>query len=89
MMGNYTFRPKCLARFPLGRPRPSEKKSRQINNLEHVVIGKVVQLCRNMLYLLAGVPNYGKSNFRLSCNIHHQDAMLLATFLRQLRGPNP
>jgi hypothetical protein len=37
-------------------------KSRQFNNLEHVVIGKVVQLCRNMLHLLAGVPNYGKSN---------------------------
>jgi hypothetical protein len=40
----------------------------------------------NMLYLLAGVQNYGKSDFRLSCNIHHQGAMLLATFLRQLRG---
>jgi hypothetical protein len=62
MMGNSTFRLDCPARFPLGRYRPSEKKSRQFNNLEHVVIGKVVRLCRNMLHLLAGVPNYGKSN---------------------------
>jgi hypothetical protein len=89
MMGNSTFHPNCLARFPLGQLRPSERKSRQINSLEHVAIGKLVQLCRNMLYLLAAVLNYGKSDFRLSCNIHHHNAMLLATFLRQLRGLTP
>lgn len=38
-----------LARFPLRRIHLSEKKSRQINKLEHVLIGKVVQLSRNML----------------------------------------
>jgi len=27
----------------------SDKKSRQINKLEHVLVGKVAQLCRNML----------------------------------------
>ena len=38
-----------LARIPLGWNHPSEKNSRQIINLEHVVVGKVSQLCRNML----------------------------------------
>jgi hypothetical protein len=36
------------ARFRLGES-PERKKPRQFNNLEHVVIGKVLQLCRNML----------------------------------------
>ena len=38
-----------LARFPLGRNRPSEKNSRKINMLEHVLAEKVIQLFRNML----------------------------------------
>ena len=38
-----------LALIPLGWNHPSEKNSRQIINLEHVVVGKVSQLCRNML----------------------------------------
>ena len=37
------------ARIPLGWKHPSEKNSRQIVNLGHVVIGNVMQLCRNML----------------------------------------
>ena len=37
-----------LARVPLGWNHPSEMNSRQIINLEHVVVGKVSQLCRNM-----------------------------------------
>ncbi len=36
------------ALFPL-ESNPSEKNSLQIINLEHVVFGKVMQLCRNML----------------------------------------
>jgi hypothetical protein len=38
-----------LARIPLGWNHPNEKNSRQIINLKHVVVGKVSQLCRNML----------------------------------------
>ena len=53
------------ARFPLGF-NPSEKNSREIVNWEHVVFGKVVQLCRNMLreaYVVLG-PRQGKSHLR-------------------------
>ncbi len=39
----------CLARFPLGRNRPSDKKSRQINKLERILVAKVCQLLRNSL----------------------------------------
>jgi hypothetical protein len=38
------------ALVPLGES-PSEKNSRQLVNLEHVAIGKVEQLCRNMLLM--------------------------------------
>jgi fumarate reductase subunit D len=53
------------ARFPFGF-NPSEKNSRQIINLEHVVFGKVVQLCRNMLpEINVGCPlAQGKSRLR-------------------------
>ena len=40
-----------LARIPLKWSHLSEKNSRQVNNLEHVLIGKVMQLCRNMLWV--------------------------------------
>jgi len=35
--------------FSIGRTHPIEKKTLKINNLEHVLIGKVIQLFRNML----------------------------------------
>jgi len=38
-----------LARFPLERNRSSDKKSRQIEKLERVLIAKVCQLLRNSL----------------------------------------
>jgi len=38
-----------FARFPLGRNRPSDKKSRKIKMLEQVLIAKVSQLLRNLL----------------------------------------
>jgi hypothetical protein len=58
------------ARFPLGF-NPSEKNSRQIIYLEHVVFGKVVQLCRNMLpeTNVGSGADQGKSQLRdnLTC----------------------
>jgi hypothetical protein len=36
--------------LPLGRNRPSEKKMPKIDMLEHVLVEKVVQLFRNMLW---------------------------------------
>jgi hypothetical protein len=39
-----------LARIPLKWYHLSEKNSRQVNNLEHFLTGKVMQLCRNMLW---------------------------------------
>src|SRR5436190_2301241 len=42
--------PKSLARFPPKWNHFGDKKSRQVNMLEHVLIGKVrTALCRNML----------------------------------------
>ena len=38
-----------LARIPFEWNHSSEKHLRQIINLEHVGVGKVSQLCRNML----------------------------------------
>jgi len=38
-----------LARFPLERDRSSDKKSRQIQKLERILIAKVSQLLRNSL----------------------------------------
>jgi hypothetical protein len=38
-----------LARFPVGRNRPNDKKSRQINKLERILVAKVCQLLRNSL----------------------------------------
>jgi hypothetical protein len=35
--------------LPLGLNPPSEKKMLKVNKLEHVLIGKVIQLFRNML----------------------------------------
>jgi hypothetical protein len=40
---------KILARFPPKWNRFGDKKARQIQVLEHVLIGKVHTLCRNML----------------------------------------
>ena len=34
-----------LARFPLGRNRPSDKKSRQMSDLERILIAKVCNFC--------------------------------------------
>jgi hypothetical protein len=38
-----------LARFPPEWNHFGDKKSRQLNMLEHVLVGKVFALCRNML----------------------------------------
>jgi hypothetical protein len=38
-----------LERFPIGQDRPVEKKTLKIKKLEHVLVGKVDQLVRNML----------------------------------------
>jgi hypothetical protein len=38
-----------LERFPIVWNHPIERKTLQINELEHVFIGNVVQLFRNML----------------------------------------
>jgi len=38
-----------LARFPLERNRSSDEKSRQIKELERILIAKVSQLSRNSL----------------------------------------
>jgi len=43
------FSHRALARFPLERNRSSDKKSRQINRLERILIAKVCQLLRNSL----------------------------------------
>jgi hypothetical protein len=37
------------ARFPPKWEHFGDKKSRQLNMLEHVLVGKVLTLCRNML----------------------------------------
>jgi hypothetical protein len=39
----------ALERFPIGLNHPVEKKTLKINELEHVLVGKVDQLFRNML----------------------------------------
>jgi hypothetical protein len=41
--------PAALEHLPLGLNHPSEKKMLKIKELEHVLIGKVDQLFRNML----------------------------------------
>jgi hypothetical protein len=38
-----------LARFPSMWNRFGDKKARQLHLLEHVLVGKVRTLCRNML----------------------------------------
>jgi hypothetical protein len=39
----------ALERFPTGWNQPVEKKTLKIKELEHVLVGKVSQLFRNML----------------------------------------
>jgi len=51
----------ALERFPIGWNHPIGKKTLKINNLEHVLIGKVMQLFRNMLrHLLRRNRNAGR-----------------------------
>ncbi|QXX75805.1 hypothetical protein MHY1_02636 [Methylovirgula sp. HY1] len=44
-----TFPEHARERFPIGWTPPIERKPLQINKLEHALIGKVIQLFRNML----------------------------------------
>jgi hypothetical protein len=44
-----TFSEHALERIPIGWNRPIDKNTLKINLLEHVLIGKVSQLFRNML----------------------------------------
>ena len=53
----------ALARFPTGWNRPVDKNSRQFKILEHVLIEKVIQLFRNMLYYLI------QSGYEQICNL--------------------
>ena len=41
--------PHSLARVPAGWNHPAEKDSRQINKLEQILIGEVMQLRRDLL----------------------------------------
>ena len=43
------FASRAIARFPIRRNRLMDKKSRQLNELEQVLIEKVYQLFRNLL----------------------------------------
>ena len=49
-----TFPGHALERIPIGWNHPIDKNTLKINLLEHVLIGKVSQLFRNMLFFCNG-----------------------------------